>query len=251
LLKVTSLTKQFGGLTAVNDVSFAIQQGEVLGLIGPNGAGKTTLINLISGLSQPTLGTIQFNDRDITGQRAHKLCALGISRTYQNIRLFGEMSVLGNVLAGRHLKTPTATRLWKWLLPWPDPVARRQEQISRELLERLEMGHLSGRSAAELSYGDQRRVELARALATEPRLLLLDEPTAGMNRAETHQLGEFVLQLRDEGITILVIEHDMDLISQVCDRVEVLNFGSLIASGTPDEVRNDTAVIEAYLGDED
>lgn len=251
MLNVTSLTKQFGGLTAVNNVSFAIQKGEILGLIGPNGAGKTTLINLISGLSQPTSGRIQFNGQEIAGQPAHKLCALGISRTYQNIRLFGEMSVLGNVLAGRHLKTPTATRLWKWLLPWPDPAARQQEQISRDLLRRLEMGHLSGRSAAELSYGDQRRVELARALATEPRLLLLDEPTAGMNRAETHQLGEIILQLRDEGVTILVIEHDMDLISQVCDRVDVLNFGLLIASGTPEQVRSDTAVIEAYLGDED
>ncbi len=251
MLDITSLTKQFGGLTAVNNVSFSIQKGEILGLIGPNGAGKTTLINLISGLSQPTSGQILYDGRDITHDPAHKLCALGISRTYQNIRLFGEMSVLGNVLAGRHLETPTATRLWKWLLPWPDPAARQQEQISQALLERLNLGHVSGRSAAELSYGNQRRVELARALATEPRLLLLDEPTAGMNKAETHDLGEIILQLRDEGVTILVIEHDMDLISQVCDRVEVLNFGSLIARGTPEEVRNDTAVIEAYLGDEE
>lgn len=250
MLDITHLTRRFGGLTAVNDVTFSVAPGEILGLIGPNGAGKTTLINMISGLMGVSDGRIHFAGQDITNQPAHKLCALGIARTYQNIRLFDEMSVLGNVLAGRHLQISTASRHWRWLLPWPDAHARQQITHSQALLARLNMGHLNDRLAAELSYGDQRRVELARALATEPRLLLLDEPTAGMNQAETHQLGEFILQLRQDGITILVIEHDMNLISQICDRVIVLNFGSLIASGTPVQIRQNPVVIEAYLGNE-
>lgn len=250
MLDVDRLTKRFGGLAAVDDVSFRIQEGEVLGLIGPNGAGKTTLINMVSGLLPVTSGTIRFQDRDVTDWPAHRLCEIGISRTYQNIRLFEEMSVLENVLAGRHAKVRGAGALMRWLLPWPDPVTTTQMNASRTLLNRLEMGNLTDVYAAELSYGDQRRVELARALATEPALLLLDEPTAGMNQAETRALGEFILQLRDEGITILVIEHDMDLISQVCDRVLVLNFGSLIARGTPEEIRANPDVIEAYLGEE-
>lgn len=250
MLDVQHLTKQFGGLTAVNDITFNIPKGEILGLIGPNGAGKTTLINVITGITPMTGGQVAFNGRSITNWPAHALCQIGIARTYQNIRLFSEMRVFGNVLTARHLKTPRESRLWRWLLPWPDPATNAQEAISRQLLTRLNIAHLAERFATELSYGDQRRVELARALAAEPQLLFLDEPSAGMNQTETHQLGELLLQLRDEGLTMLIIEHDMNLINQVCDRVLVLNFGSLIAAGTPREVRTNPAVIEAYLGNE-
>ena len=251
MLHLDAVTKTFGGLTAVNEVTFSIRPGQIMGLIGPNGAGKTTLINMISGLMPLTSGKIFFEDRDISNLPAYKLCALGIARTYQNIRLFEGMTVLDNVLSGRHLQTPAASRYWRWLLPYKDPAIAAQIAVGKTLLGRLQMSQLGDDDASELSYGDQRRVELARALATEPRLLLLDEPTAGMSPAETYQLGELILQLREEGITILLIEHDMELINQVCDDVAVINFGALIANGPQEEIRRNPVVIEAYLGQEE
>ena len=251
LLELNQVRRTFDGLMAVNQVSFAIQPGEILGLIGPNGAGKTTLINMISGLMPVTSGEIIFLGHTVTGWPAHRMCQMGIARTYQNIRLFDEMTVLDNVLTARHLQMASASRAWRWLLPRRDPDERQQRHASFEMLARLGLEDLRQRYASELSYGDQRRVELARALATHPKLLLLDEPTAGMNRQETSQLGELFLALSDEGLTILVIEHDMALIAQVCDRVVVLNFGSVIGSGTPQEIRHNPQVIEAYLGDEE
>jgi len=250
MLELKKASKRFGGLAAVNDLSFSVPQGKIIGLIGPNGAGKTTLINMISGLDTITDGKISFKDRDITHFRPHQISRLGIARTYQNIRLF-EMSVWENVIVGRHKAGRSGLLSTFFMLPGQ----RREERAAREyalaLLERLALTEVKTAEATELSYGGQRRVEIARALATEPELLLLDEPTAGMNAAETHTIGELILKLRDEGLTIFVIEHDMELISQVCDEVVALNFGQLIAYGSPAEIKANPAVIEAYLGEDE
>jgi branched-chain amino acid transport system ATP-binding protein len=250
MLELKNVSKQFGGLAAVNQLSFTVPQGKIMGLIGPNGAGKTTLINMISGLDTITDGQIFFKGEEITHLKSHQISRLGIARTYQNIRLF-EMSVWENVMVGCH-KTGQSSLLEALLLL---PRQRREEQAVRNdalaLVERLALANVKTTDATELSYGVQRRVEIARALATEPELLLLDEPTAGMNAAETHIVGKLILKLRDEGLTILVIEHDMELISQVCDEVVALNFGQLIADGTPAEIKANSAVIEAYLGEEE
>ena len=248
MLELHSVCRLYGGLMAVNDVTFRIEQGSIVGLIGPNGAGKTTLVNLISGMDFVSAGRIIFRKKDITRWPPHKKCAAGIARSFQNIRLFGKMDVIGNVLTGRHLKLPPGARRWKWLFPWYQKSMITQEHNSLHCLRQMSIDHLAERKADTLSYGDQRRVELARALATEPRILLLDEPTAGMNSAETRELGKLIISLKKNGITILVIEHDMNLINQVCDRVVVLNFGSLIAEDTPDAIRCNEKVIQAYLG---
>jgi branched-chain amino acid transport system ATP-binding protein len=242
------VTRAFGGLVAVNDVSFTIGRGQVYGLIGPNGAGKTTLINVISGLLPPTRGEITFNDTRLDGRPAHRVTALGLARTYQNIRLFGEMSCLENVLVGMH--TRTRSGYWERLLFLPR-VAREERAAAaqaRALLDRVGLAALAAAPAASLPYGDQRRLEMARALATQPTLLLLDEPAAGMNPAERAALEALVRALAAEGLTILLIEHDMPLVMRVCDRVAVLNFGTLIAEGAPAAISRDPAVIEAYLG---
>jgi branched-chain amino acid transport system ATP-binding protein len=251
MLKLSNVSRHFGGLAAVNDVSFDVESGQVVGLIGPNGAGKTTLLNLISGLDQATSGEIQFDGQFIQKLPPHKINQLGIARTYQNIRLFAEMSVRENIIVGMHTQGKaglvSATLM--------TPAYRAEEKHLREqadiLAARLGLDLFADSPADALSYGDQRRVEIARALATHPKLILLDEPTAGMNAAETARLGELILSLRDEGLTVLVIEHDMTFISQVCDRVIVLNFGEVIASGTVQEIKANPLVIEAYLGAEE
>jgi branched-chain amino acid transport system ATP-binding protein len=251
LLRVTNLTRAFGGLLAVNNVSFEIGQGDIYGLIGPNGAGKTTVINMLSGLLAPSSGTIELDGRRIEKLPAHQIATLGLARTYQNIRLFGAMSVLENVVVGQHcrLHSSLAGRLVF------SPGVRREEVGSREkamsLLKSVGLDSVARQPASSLAYGDRRRLEIVRALASDPRLLLLDEPAAGMNTAESQALQDQLRTLRTGGLTILIIEHDVNLVMSLCDRIGVLNFGNLIAEGTPTEIAANQAVIEAYLGSEE
>ncbi|MCE1253453.1 MAG: ABC transporter ATP-binding protein [Anaerolineae bacterium] len=251
MLTLKKVSRHFGGLAAVNNVSFQVQSNQIVGLIGPNGAGKTTLLNLISGLDRATQGEIIFKDLTIQHLMPHRINSLGIARTYQNIRLFSEMSVLENVVVGLHCSGRASlfeAALW---LPTYRNEEKHLKDQAMSLLQRLGLEEYASSPADALSYGLQRRVEIARALATHPALLLLDEPTAGMNAAETARLGDLILSLREEGLTVLVIEHDMAFITQVCDQVVVLNFGEVISQGTPEQIKTDDLVVQAYLGTEE
>ncbi len=251
LLSVQRVTKVFGGLTAVDDVNLDIAERSITSLIGPNGAGKTTLFNCLTGLHRPELGEILFNGGSLIGLRPDEITDRGVARTYQNIRLFGRMTALENVLVGQHLRLQAS----HWSAVFRTPRQQEEERAARESArELLEFVGLPGREevvAANLPYGDQRLLEVARALGSQPRLLLLDEPAAGMNPSETDRMMELVHRLRDEkAITVFLIEHDMKVVMSISESVAVLDYGEKIAEGTPEEVRSNARVIEAYLGPE-
>jgi ABC-type branched-subunit amino acid transport system ATPase component len=250
MLHIDGLGRRFGGIRALHEVSFDVPRGTICALIGPNGAGKTTLINIASGLLRPSSGRVVLDGTDLGGAPPHRIAKAGAARTFQNIRLFGDLSVLDNILVGRHLHRRDTLFEALFSLPRSREADRRSRAAAMELLARLGIEHLAPVPASTLSYGDQRRVELARALALEPKLLLLDEPAAGMNAAETQRLADQLRELRDGGLTLLVVEHDMELVMRISDQVVVLNFGMLVAVGTPDEVRRNPDVIAAYLGDD-
>lgn len=252
VLRVENVIMQFGGVVAVNNLNIDVEQGKIEALIGPNGAGKTTAFNVITGVYTPTSGNVYYNDEKITGLLPDKITKMGIARTFQNIRLFKNLTVLDNILIANHLHVKSSFLSCTTRMPWSRKEEKEMRNKSEMLLDKLGLLSLKNEIAHSLPYGEQRKLEIARALATDAKLLLLDEPAAGMNPHETMELSKFIHTIRDEfQLTIFMIEHHMDLVMEISDKIYVLDFGQLIAQGSADEIKNNQRVIEAYLGVEE
>lgn len=248
MLEVKSVTKKFGGVIANNDVSFSIEEGQIVGLIGPNGAGKSTMFNMISAIFPPTTGTISFTGKSINELPTHQMTSLGISRTFQNLQVFKNMTVLENVMIGQHIRSKTGMIEAAFLSPKGKKEEKQIYEAAMEQLRFVEMENFFDHQAGSLSLGKLRLLELARALATGPKLLLLDEIAAGLNHSETMEMSVLIEKIRDKGVTVFVVEHDMDLVMNICDKIIVLDQGEKIAEGTPKDIQNNERVITAYLG---
>lgn len=251
MLELQGITQIFGGVTALNDVSFSIRADEITGVIGPNGAGKTTLFNIVTGIYQQTSGRVIFEGQDISGIPAERLASLGMVRTFQNIELFGKMTVLENVMVGLHSRSSSGLFACSFKMPWALKEERRIREEALQWLEFVGIADLAEVTAANLPFGRGRMLEIARAMACKPRMMLMDEPAAGLNSQETVGLAELIRKIRDLGVTVVLVEHDMELVMEICDRIVVLNLGQKLAEGTPREIQDNPEVIAAYLGDDE
>jgi branched-chain amino acid transport system ATP-binding protein len=249
MLEVRGITQRFGGITALEDISFRVEKGTITGVIGPNGAGKTTLFNIATGIYSQTCGQIFLDDNDISKFPAERLASKGLVRTFQNIELFGTMSVLENVMVGLHTRSGSGILSCMGKLPWHLREERRIRSRALEWLAFCGITDLADQVAGSLPFGKGRMLEIARAMAVEPRIMLMDEPAAGLNNRETNELAVLIRKIRDTGVTVVLVEHDMELVMDICDQIVVLNLGKLLAEGTPREIQENTAVIAAYLGE--